>query len=300
MAESHNADIKIECLDRSACAKCGAVVDLSGKEAFTVVACPRCGGKFTAPGKLGNLALLKALGKGQMGITFKAYDRALGRNVAVKVMRPVAAGDRKNIDDFFAEARALGVLDHPNVATIYNLVEEAECPYIVMELLEGGSMERQFEKDRPMAEVRALEIAMGVAKALSAAHEVGLIHGDVKPANIMLDDKGRAKLVDFGIARFGGGRLTEDDALGTPYYASPEQVLRKGVDFRTDIYSLGATLFHALTGSPPFPGTVLKDVLAARLKAPAPNVQTLRPDLHAKTAAVVARMLEANPKNRYA
>ncbi|MCY2931648.1 MAG: SUMF1/EgtB/PvdO family nonheme iron enzyme [Planctomycetota bacterium] len=300
MAHPHNQDIRIECLDKSACAQCGAVVDLTGKEAFAVVQCPRCQARFTAPGVLGNLALLKVLGKGQMGVTFKAHDRSLGRSVAVKVMRTTGAADRKAIDDFFSEARALGVLDHPNVAKIYSLVENAECPYIVMELLEGGSMEKQFDKGRAMDEVRALEIGMGVAKALSAASEVGLIHGDVKPGNIMLDEKGRAKLVDFGIARFGGGRTNELDALGTPYYASPEQVLRKSVDFRTDMYSLGATLFHALTGVPPFPGTVLKDVLAARLKAPAPDLRSVRADLHPKTAAAVARMLEADPDKRYA
>ena len=125
MAHPHNHDIRIECIEKSACAQCGTVVDLAGKEAFTVVECPRCQGRFTAPGKLGNLALLKVLGKGQMGVTFKAHDRSLGRSVAVKVMRAAAGADHKAIDDFFSEARALGVLDHPNVAKIYTLVEDA-------------------------------------------------------------------------------------------------------------------------------------------------------------------------------
>ena len=168
-----------------------------------------------------------------------------------------------------------------------------------MELITGKRLDQLYTSAEPLNEVRALDIAIGVASALRAANEIGLIHGDVKPANIMLDEKEEARLVDFGIARFGGGRVAEDAALGTPYYVAPEQVARGSVDHRADMYSLGATLFHALAGTPPFPGKTMKKVLLARLNRRAPDLLTSRPFLRRKTASVVARMLQTRPDDRH-
>jgi len=299
MAEQRSTGIKADGVGKAACPECGSVVNVSKAPAFAAVQCAQCGARFAAPGRLGPFVLLRELGSGQMGVTYKAFEKALGRYVAIKVMHESLGKDPKRIKDFLAEGRALASLDHPNAVRVFSLGKEKGQPYIVMELVDGRSMGRSFGRDRPMDEADALQIAAGVAMALSAAGEIGLIHGDVKPDNIVLDDKGGAKLVDFGIARFGSGKVAAGDAIGTPYYVAPEQVTRSSVDHRSDIYSLGATLFHALAGVPPFPGTQLTEVLNARLQRPAPNLMSLRKGLHLETAGVVARMLETDPARRH-
>jgi len=299
MAEKRSTGIKADNVGRTACPKCGSIVDASKVPAFATVKCPQCGAQFATPGKFGQFVLLKELGCGQMGVTYKAFEKALGRYVAIKVMHESIGKDPKRVKGFLAEGRALASLDHPNAVRIFSLGQEKRQPYIVMELVNGRSMGRSFGPDRPMDEAGALQIATGVAMALRAAGKIGLVHSDVKPDNIVLDEKNRAKLVDFGIARFGGGKVEADAAVGTPYYVAPEQVTRSPVDHRTDIYGLGATLFHALAGVPPFPGTVLKEVLNARLEKPAPNLMSLRQGLHLETAGAVARMLEKDPARRY-
>jgi eukaryotic-like serine/threonine-protein kinase len=283
---------------QTACHKCGNVVDCSQAKPFTVVECPQCNAHFSAPGQLGQFILLKIMGKGAMGATYKAYDRTLGRYVAIKAMHRKLGKDQKRVDAFFAEARALAALNHPNVAQVYSLGTEKEQPYIVMELISGGQLDRLYNREKPLEESRAMDLLIDVAEGLKAAGNIGLIHGDVKPANILLDDQGVAKLVDFGVARLGGGQVAKGDALGTPYYVAPEQILRKTVDLRTDIYSLGATLYHALTGQQAFKGKDVKEVLRARLTGPIPDPRSVRPDLREETAALVMRMMSREPAGR--
>jgi len=295
-----DADIHADGVGKTTCPQCGYVLDLTGVAPFRVVQCPKCDVKFAAPGRLGPFILFHALGKGEMGATYKALEKGLGRFVAVKVMRSSLVRDKKRADDFFAEARAVASLEHPNAVRLYSVGQEKGQPYIVMELIKGQAMDKAFSASEPMDEDRALAIAIGVARGLKAAEEIGLVHGDVKPANIMLDENDTPKLVDFGIAKFGGARGGEDGIIGTPYYVAPEAVRKEAVDCRGDMYSLGATLYHALTGSPPFPGTSMEEVLHARLERPAPNLLDARPEIHPKTAAVVARMLAADPGDRHA
>ena len=299
MSEQHSIEIQADSVGKTACPKCGSVVDAKGAPAFSPLQCDECKVKFSAPGKLGGFVLLKELGRGQMGVTYKAFEKVLGRLVAIKVMRASLGNDPKRVKDFMAEGRALASLDHPNAVRIYSIGQEKGQPYIVMELVNGRSVGHVMSQEKQLSEARALEIATGVARALRAASEIGLIHSDVKPDNIVLDEKGRAKLVDFGIAKFGPGKLDADAAIGTPYYVAPEQVLRATVDHRTDIYSLGATLFHALAGVPPFPGTDLKTVLNARLKKPAPNIIKICRGLHLETVQVIDKMLQKDPGQRY-
>ena len=299
MGESRLPDIQATPVDRIACPTCGNVVGLSDVQPFETVECDHCSAQFSAPGRLGSCVLLKHLGKGEMGMTFKAYEKGMGRNVAVKVLRRSLCKDRTLVDSFFSEARALASLDHPNIARAFSVGEANGQPYIVMELIEGKRLDQLFTRETPLDECRALEIGIGIAEALRAATVRGLIHSDVKPANILLGTDGVAKLVDFGIARFGGGQLGQTDAIGTPYYLAPEQVSRESIDLRTDIYGLGATLFHALAGVPPFPGTEVKEVMTARLTRPAPDVWSMRQDIHTETAAIIARMLEKDPPKRY-
>jgi formylglycine-generating enzyme required for sulfatase activity len=299
MSLERSIEIQADSVGKTACHKCGSVVDVSAEPAFSVVTCPQCSAQFTAPGKLGGFVLLKELGRGEMGVTYKAYEKSLGRYVAIKVMHKISGQDSSLVGGFMSEGRALASLDNPNIVRVFSLGQEKEQPYIVMELIAGGGMEKQFSADKPLGEIRALEIITGVARALRAASEIGLIHGDVKPENIMLNEKGRPKLVDFGIARFGGGKISEGDALGTPYYVSPEQVERGSVDHRADIYSLGATMYHAISGVPPFNGDSLMKVLYARIKGPVPEIGKVCPSLHPETVEVLTRMLQKDPDDRY-
>ena len=299
MADDRNHNIQADSVGKTACHKCGSVVDVSSEPAFSAVTCPQCGAQFTAPGRLGGFVLLKELGKGEMGATYKAYEKSLGRYVAIKVMHRSLGQDPSRVESFMSEGRALASLDNPNIVRVFSLGQEKNQPYIVMELIAGGGMEKQFSEDKPLDEVRTLEIITGVARALRAANEIGLIHGDVKPENIMLSEKGRPKLVDFGIARFGGGKIAEGDALGTPRYVAPEQVQRASVDHRADIYSLGATMYHALSGVAPFTGDSLMKVLYARIQGPVPDISEVCPSLHPETVEVLTRMLQKDPADRY-
>ena len=292
-------EILADSVGSTGCPQCGRVVDVSQAPAFSNVHCPQCKAGFTAPGKLGQFILLRLLGRGEMGATYKARDKVLGRSVAVKVMNRSLGQDQRRVEDFLAEGRALASLDHPNAVRIFSLGQEKGQPYIVMELITGKSLDKKYSPDKALDEALGLDIIIQIAQALQAASEINLIHGDVKPANIMIDEKGGAKLVDFGLATFGGGRAADGAAFGTPYYVAPEQVQRKSIDHRTDIYSLGATLFHILACLPPFPGKTMKEVLQARLKKPAPNLRTIRPSLHAETTAAVAKMLQRKPADRY-
>jgi hypothetical protein len=168
-----------------------------------------------------------------------------------------------------------------------------------MELVDGGCLDKMIANG-PLDETRTLAIHLEVTEGLNAASQVGLVHGDIKPANILFGKNGEAKVLDFGLASFIGQQTQQSGQVwGTPYYIAPEKVRGKKIDFRSDIYSLGATIFHVLTGQPPFEAPTPMDVVMARLKQPAPNLLTIRPELHPQTAAMVARMMEADPVMRY-
>ena len=299
MPQDRSIEIKVDSARKTACHKCKTVVDTSARPAFSTVTCPRCGAAFATPGKIGPYGLLSELARGRMGVTYKGFEKALGRYVAIKMMSASVGKDPKRIKAFLAEGRALARLDHPNAMRVFSLGQEKGQPYIVMELVTGQSMGQLIEGREPMSEARVLEIATGVARALRAADRVDLTHGDVNPDNILLDYKGRAKLVDFSAARFGDGKARADTAIDTQYYIAPERVSGDSVDFRADIYSLGATLFHGLAGAPPFAGTAGADVLKARLEKPAPNLISMRQGLGPYTIQLVARMLEMDPDRRY-
>ncbi len=283
---------------KAACAACGTVVDVSNQPPLSVMVCPKCQAKFMVPGKIGQFLLLKCLGKGGMGATYKALDKILKRNVAIKIMHRGMGDDAVLTESFFSEARSLASLNHPNIVQIYTLGDEKGQPFIVMEFLAGGQMDRLFTREQPMDEIRALDIAIDVAEALKATSDIGMTHGDVKPANILLNHEGTPKLVDFGIARFAEMKHAAGP-MGTPYYLAPEQARHEPLDCRADIYSLGASLFHALAGRPPFEGTNVDEVVAARLTPPVPDLFDYRPDLCSDTLNIVEKMMQIAPDDRY-
>jgi len=293
-------DITADRVDKIACRKCGRHLDVSGLEPFSSVKCPDCETTQTVPMQFGNFLLLELLGKGGMGAVYRALDQSLGRYVGIKVMQKKYGEDKKFVANFFREARAAAALNHPNIVQIYSCGEEHSQPYIIMELVGGGRMDEMVTDGNPLDEVRTLEIAVDIAEGLKAANEIGLIHGDIKPANILFDKQDSAKVVDFGLARFVDWQPDgASEIWGTPYYIAPEKARGQRVDHRSDIYSLGATLYHALGAKPPFDGKTATDVVLARLKNPAIGLRVIRPSLQPETADLIARMLEADPFMRY-
>ncbi len=298
MDNPDTADLPASRVEQLACAKCGAVMDVSACEPFSEVACPACSQRNPVPMRLDNFLLLSLMGKGAMGAVYHGLDESLGRQVAIKVMQKKWGQDQQFVDNFLREARAAAALNHPNIVQVYSCGQMAGQPYIAMELVAGGRLDTLMAKSTEIHELQALQIAIHVAEGLKAAAEIGLVHGDIKPENIMFDRHGVAKVVDFGLARF-MAQQDSGEIWGTPYYIAPEKARGQLVDQRSDIYSLGATLYHVLTGQPPFEGTTATEVVLARLKMPAPKVQDLRANVHQETSDLVARMLEADPFLRY-
>ena len=297
MSTESTSPILGERLEVVTCA-CGPAVKVKGLPPLSTVECPKCGEMFPLPVKLGQFHLLKRLGHGSMGEVFEAKDITLGRHVAVKVMGKKVAADEEAMRGFVREARSLAALNHRNVVQVHTIGVEKGQPYIVMELVSGGRVDQMIEKDVPGDERRTLEVAIDAARGLEAAANAGMVHGDVKPANILLDNGGQGKIVDFGLARLADTH-EEGKIYGTPFYLPPELLKAKKADFRSDIFSLGASLFHVLVGRPPFRGKTVKDIVRARLVDEAPNLRELVPSIHPATAAVISKMIQRDPEMRH-
>lgn len=288
-------------MHETTCIKCRHLLDISGLPTFTQIACPECGAQQGVPGKMGAFVLVDLLGRGGMGAVYRARDVGLDRWVAVKVMQSSFGGNPEFVETFRREAQAAAALNHPNIVQIYSFGVAHGQPYLVMELLEGGRLDYMIARGELISEALVLKIGADVAEGLNAAATISLIHGDVKPENILMDANGVAKVVDFGLAQFKARTEgnTAKGIWGTPYYIAPEKLRGHAADTRSDIYSLGGTLFHALALKPPFEGETPMDVVKARLKAPAPLLHTFRPGIHPEVESIVARMLEAEPQKRY-
>jgi|GEM_PF-4787451 len=242
------------------------------------------------------------LGHGGMGTTYRARDTNLDCEVALKVISASHLADEVARQRFVREARSAAALRHANVASVFYLGHEGDTFFYAMEFVDGESLQELLARGGPLPAEQALDIACQVARALAAAHKRGIVHRDIKPANIMLargDDGGfHAKVIDFGLARpaaAGDSSLTRGGFVGTPAFASPEQLCGGEADIRSDIYSLGATLFAMLTGKPPFEGSVAR-VISRHLNDP-PPLQALHGNPLCVTA-LVARMMAKDPAGR--
>jgi len=286
------------------CHECNAPIDLAGLQAFTHVECGRCGAVSVVPLKFGNFLLLTALGIGGMGTVYKAIDLSLNRYLAVKILQKKHAGEPHFIENFAREARAAAAVSHPNVAQIYSFGDQEGQYYLAMELLERGSLDDRMIRLGKLPEKDALEIGAQIAGGLRAAHRRGFLHRDIKPGNILFNDEGIPKLVDFGLAR-GQPEAAEEASRasgmvwGTPYYIAPEKLRGQPEDFRSDMYSLGATLFHALAGSPPSGAETFSGVAAEPKTIPSSSLRTHAPGIQEITAQMIERMLAKDPAERY-
>ncbi|MEE8483508.1 MAG: serine/threonine-protein kinase, partial [Nitrospinota bacterium] len=218
------------------------------------------------PEKLGRFEVTEELGRGAMGVVYKATDPKIQRAVALKVInfqQAVSGGDQLQARErFLVEARATGQLSHPNILTIYDVGEEGDLAYIAMEYLEGGDLQDMIDGSKFEDYDQIYDIVRQIADGLDSAHEKGIIHRDIKPANIMML-KGRIpKIADFGLARLADSNLTATGTvLGTPNYMAPEQIQGRKIDGRADLFALGALFYEMLTGEKPFGGETLTSVI---------------------------------------
>jgi len=290
--------VVLDRVDAVFCSECRTRIDVSGIKPFSEAVCPVCHHGNVIPARLGNFLLLGLIGTGGMGGIYYARDETLNRDVAIKVMLKSLGEDVSFVESFKREAQAAAQINHPNIAQIYSFGQEKGQPYIVMELVRGSKFAGLVEAGDPVDQTAALRVGIQVAEGLRAASDADLVHGDVKPENILIDSKGQAKLVDFGLASRSKQQVA-DGIWGTPYYIAPEKARRLPPDLRSDIYSLGATLYHALAGKPPFEGETPTDVVKARLGNPPPPLREVRPGIDPEVDRIVSRMLEEEPSRRY-
>ena len=249
----------------------------------------------------GRYSIERELGRGGMGIVLLARDVALDRLVAIKLLPPHLAANPDHRSRFLREARTAAGLSHPNIVPIHTVEEHGDMVFFVMGFVDGETLRGRVERAGPLTPRFAMKILQEVAWALAYAHQRGVIHRDIKPDNIMIEHAtDRALVADFGIAL--GGRdagNSEGEVIGTARYMSPEQAWGDPVDARSDLYSLGATFFYALTGRPPFDGSTLPAILAQQASQPAPSLPTIRREVPAKLAAVIDRCLTKEPGDRF-
>ena len=254
------------------------------------------------PKKIGRYKILGEIGRGAMGVVYKADDPNLDRSVALKtiMLDKDADGRAEYQKRFMVEAKAAGKLTHPNIVTVYDFGETDGVAYMAMELVEGTDLRKRVQQGALPA-VEAVEIGCQVAEGLAFAHGRGIVHRDIKPANIMLPDRGAAKIMDFGLARMrvADHKTSTGIVLGTPRYMSPEQITGQPVDQRSDIFSLGIVLWEMLTGKRLFSGTEMHQVSHSITHDEHEPPTRVNPDLPAMLDFVVARALKKDPTVRY-
>ena len=249
------------------------------------------------------------IGRGGMGVVYRATDTRLNRPVAIKVLAPGAAADAERIKRFIQEARSASALTHPGIVTIYEVDEQEATTFIAMELVEGATLDRLLASG-PLPVSRALDIAAQIASALEAAHARGIVHRDIKPANVVVCEDGRVKVLDFGLAKLFEPAPTAEtvsalatrqgQVLGTPAYMSPEQAEARQVDARSDIFSLGGVLYEMLAGRRAFAGDSDVGIITSILRDRPPLLRSVRPDAPAGLQAIVDRALAKDAAGRYA
>jgi len=255
--------------------------------------------------KAGRYEIVGELGRGAMGVVYKAVDPVIGRTVAVKTIRLSEEGTGLSrpelLTRFQTEARAAGLLTHPNIVVVFDAGEEDGLYYITMELVEGKSLQALLDDGHAFPLPRTLRIMDQTCSALQFAHERNVIHRDIKPANLMLTADDTVKVTDFGTAKilqFGTVQQTAH-VMGTPSYMSPEQVKGRAVDGRSDIFSLGVMLYEMVTGEKPFPGQNITTVIYKIVNEEPVPPRQINPSIHAGISTVVMRALEKDPDQRY-
>src|SRR2546423_395974 len=283
------------------CPACGLLIDVAQEEPLARVVCPGCGEKFRVERAFDNFTLLETLGVGGMGSVYKARDTRLNRSVALKILRPELSSDPAEVQRLEEEARATAAVNDPHVVQVFSSGTDHGQFYLVMEVVDQGSLgDRMAEKGR-VGEAQVLDTGIQVARGLRAAYEKGLIHRDIKPGNILFADEATAKIGDFGLAVAAGQNAeAQNEIWGTPYYVAPERLNNEPEDLRSDLYSLGATFYHALAGRPPFEGETNSATALRDLKNNPLSLGTAAPGLRRETVRTIDRMIAPDPERRFA
>ncbi|MEN8164532.1 MAG: serine/threonine-protein kinase, partial [Acidobacteriota bacterium] len=253
--------------------------------------------------RIGHYSIVSELGRGGMGVVYKAHEESLNRFVALKVLGQHLSEDESYVERFKREAQSAAALNHPNIVQIYSIDDFDGRHCFAMEYVQGTSIQQMIKSQGPMDPAAAARLILQAAAGLGAAHSHGIIHRDIKPANLMVDERGLVKITDFGLALLAEGatRLTATGMfMGTPGYLSPEQCLDEDVDHRADIYSLGVTLYEMLTGITPFkadsPLALLRQIIDVEPK----DVGELRPEVPEALQSILKKMMTKKREERYA
>jgi len=283
------------------CGQCETKVFIPGDlPPLGTVPCSKCGHPIMMPKSMRQFELRSVIASGGNGTVYRAFDTVLERMVAVKLVKKEMMSDQRAMDNFYREARACARLNHTNIIHIYTFDEFEGQAYLVMELADHGSLDNRIEKQTRVAELNVLDIGIKIASALDLALKHNLLHRDIKPGNILFDSDNEPKLVDFGLARSVDmeaetGAVTE----GTPYYVAPEKIKREKETFLSDMYSLGCTLYHALTGHVPFEAPTVEELVGAHVHTPLTPPNLVLPEVTQPTSDALVKVMAKNPADRF-
>src|SRR2546423_3028771 len=283
------------------CSGCEAKVFIPGDlPPLSTEPCKRCGYPIMMPMQLRQFELRSKIASGGHGKVYRAFDTVLERLVAVKLMRKELENDPIALDGFYREARACASLNHTNIIHIYSFDELDGQRYLVMELADRGSLDTRIEKEQRITELEVLDIGIKIASSLDMALKHNLLHRDIKPGNILFNADNEPKLVDFGLARHTeaepeSATVTE----GTPYYVAPEKIKRERETFLSDMYSLGCTLYHTLTGHVPFEAPTVEELVAAHVHTALTQPNLVLPEITQATSDALVRVMAKNPGDRF-
>src|SRR5215475_6343626 len=283
------------------CRGCDAKVFIPGDlPPLATEPCKRCGYPIMMPMQLRQFELRSKIASGGHGKVYRAFDTVLERLVAIKLMRKELENDQAALDSFYKEARACASLNHTNIIHIYAFDELDGQRYLVMELADRGSLDTKIEKQQHLSELEVLDIGIKMCSALDLLLKHELLHRDIKPGNILFNSDNEPKLVDFGLAQRPDAE-PENAAVteGTPYYVAPEKIKRERETFLSDMYSLGCTLYHALTGHVPFEAPTVEELVAAHVQTPLTPPILVVPEITQMTSDVLVKVMAKNPRDRY-
>jgi eukaryotic-like serine/threonine-protein kinase len=283
------------------CPGCETKTFIPGELApLATVPCSKCGHPIMMPMTLRQFELRSKIASGGMGIVYRAWDMTLERMVAVKLMKKELMEEPQMLESFYLEARACAKLNHTNIIHIYTFDEWQGERYLVMEIADQGSLDGRIEKLHVLPELQVLDVAVKIASALNMALKHDLLHCDIKPGNILFNDDNEPKLVDFGLARKADAEQESGEfTRGTPFYVAPEKIKREPETFLSDMYSLGATLYHAITGHVPFDAATPDEVVQAHVYTPLTPANLVVPEISPATSDALTRALAKSPGDRF-
>lgn len=281
------------------CPECGKAFDVSGVSPYSKIECPHCTAVVRVRTTMGQYEIVGMLGEGGMSQVFRAVDRNLGREVALKILHQSLSSDSALTSMFEREAKLTASIVHPNVVKVFTVGKDHGYFFIAMEVVNATSLEQLIVNKGALSESEVLAIALDVTSGLKAAFGEDLIHRDIKPGNMLVTSEGTAKLVDFGLAVQQGGEDESEDLWATPFYVPPEKLEGEPDTFKGDIYSLGATLFHALAGKPPFEANTSSMEELKEIKKRVVDLKSVAPGLSKATIKLVEKMMAYNPADRH-